>query len=271
MYGNNFPFTSALPPQPPEPQTGRGRRSRKRKQEAILRAQEHGNSRENPPLPNRALTPGELTLSMAHSLPVGARQFTSRVIVPPNDYGAREGNPIDLAKRPHERTDLQHPLVLKPDPATGITHTIENLLITGKHSEAPRHTQLFVLHLTARVEGEPQATTEAVRDYLRAQARSTLSTDGDPALTPGGSLDHEGYDFFVLFMGQSWAFAGCADGDQPVAALIDMPIHELFERVKIHCTVLKRCDQCRHRPFEHCHAPFRVWRLRRFARPANVS
>ena len=68
---------------------------------------------------------------------------------------------------------------------------------------------------------------------------------GDHRNLPGRLRDHNFHNHVMLFMGQGWAFAGCAHGHQPIAALVNMPIDQLLERIDIHFSVFKRRDKCR--------------------------
>ena len=75
----------------------------------------------------------------------------------------------------------------------------------------------------------------------------------------GGGLYHGFHDQIMLGVGQRRAFAGCADWDKAVAALIHMPVDQFFQRICIHFAVRERRDKCRQRPFEHDALPYCRW------------
>ncbi len=62
---------------------------------------------------------------------------------------------------------------------------------------------------------------------------------------------HRRHDEIVFGVGQRRAFSGRADGDQPVTALFDVPVHQRPERVQIDLTALKRCDEGGKGSLEH--------------------
>ena len=50
----------------------------------------------------------------------------------------------------------------------------------------------------------------------------------------------------MFFMGERGAFTCGADRNQPMAALLNVPIDQRFERINIHCAIFKWRHQCRH-------------------------
>ena len=69
---------------------------------------------------------------------------------------------------------------------------------------------------------------------------------------PSGRLgNHNFHNPVMFFMGQGRAFPGCAHWHQPMAALVNMPIDQLLERINIHFAVCKRRDKCRQRSCNH--------------------
>ena len=75
---------------------------------------------------------------------------------------------------------------------------------------------------------------------------------GDHRNPSGRLCDHNFHNHVMLFMSQSGAFAGCTHWHQPMAALVNVPIDQLLERIDIHFAVCKRRDKCRQRSCNHC-------------------
>lgn len=74
---------------------------------------------------------------------------------------------------------------------------------------------------------------------------------GDHRNASGGGLDHRLDHRAMFIMGQRRAFARGANRHKAVAALLDMPVHQFLERVKVHRAVLERRDQSREGSLEH--------------------
>jgi hypothetical protein len=66
-----------------------------------------------------------------------------------------------------------------------------------------------------------------------------------------GVIDDSFDDQIVFCMSKCRAFACCADRNQPVCALIDMPVDKAFQGGKVDLSVCERCDECDVRAFEH--------------------
>ena len=75
---------------------------------------------------------------------------------------------------------------------------------------------------------------------------------GDHRNPAARHLDADLDDALVLLMGEGRAFAGGADGDQPLGALRDLPLHQLGELLLVHRAVLPHGrDQRDQRSLEH--------------------
>ena len=120
-------------------------------------------------------------------------------------------------------TDLIQGRKMRDQPA------LRRLVVIGGHHQSGRRADGFrMFHKADRLDGVVRPRT------------------GDHRHPASRGFHHGGNHLLMLVMGQGRAFAGRPHRHQPGAAFRNLPLHQFLQRVKIHCAVRKRRDQCGH-------------------------